>query len=200
MQNEVILVGGSTRIPKVKQIISDYFDGIKINDSINPDEPVAYGAAIDAYKIHSKKKESLNNIVLLDSIPFSLGLGVGDTYQLIIPKGSTIPTSVTNLGITDFDDQYSVELPIYEGEYNDIKKNHFLGEFEITDIPMKKAGEIIFDVTYNVDIDGILTVSAVMKDDPTKKNWKVIKNDNIGLTESELKNRNEIEKYVLKNT
>ena len=193
--NEVLLVGGSTRIPKIKQIISDYFQGIKINDSINPDEAVAYGAAVDAFKIHSKKKEVLNNIVLLDTTPFSLGLGVGNTFQLIIPKGSTIPTTVTNFGVTDYDYQNSVELPIYEGEYNNIKNNHFLGQFEISNIPLKKAGEIIFDVTYQVDVDGILTVSAVMKDDPTKKNWKIIKNDNIGLTSSELNQRNVVENY-----
>ena len=193
--NEILLVGGSTRIPKIKEILSEYFIDVKINNSINPDEAVAYGAAIDAYKIHSKKKEVLNNIVLLDTIPFSLGLGVGDEFQLIIPKGSTIPTSITNYGITDYDYQSDVELPIYEGEYNNIKNNHFLGKFEIPDIPIKKAGEIIFEVTYQVDVDGILTVSAVMKDDPSKKNWKVIKNDNIGLTSNELKERNNIENY-----
>ena len=192
---EVVLVGGSTRIPKIKEMITEYFQNIKINDSINPDEAVAYGAAVDAYKIHSKKKAILNDIVLLDTTPFSLGLGVGKYYQLIIPKGSTIPTTVTNLGITDYDYQSSVELPIYEGEYNNIRKNHFLGEFEIKDIPMKKAGEILFDVTYHVDIDGILTVSAVMKDDPSKKNWKVIKNDNIGLSANELEKRNVSQGY-----
>ena len=194
---EVVMVGGSTRIPKIKEIIASYFEGvnIKINDSINPDEAVAYGAAVEAYKIHSKKKAVLNDIILLDTIPFSLGLGVGDFYQLIIPKGSTIPTSVTNLGVTDFDNQYSVELPIYEGEYNDLSKNHFLGKFEISNIPMKKAGEVVFDVTYTVDIDGILTVSAVMKDDPSKKNYKVIKNDSIGLTADELFKRNIIDNY-----
>mgnify|MGYP003571313288 CR=1 FL=1 len=192
---EVVLVGGSTRIPKVKEIVSEYFGGIKINDSINPDEAVAYGAAIEAFKIHSKKKDIMNDIVLMDTIPFSLGLGVGDEFQLIIPKGSIIPTSVTNYGITEFDNQYSVELPIYEGEYNNVENNHFLGQFEINDIPMKKAGEIIFDVTYQVDVDGILTVSAQMKDDPSKKNWKVIKNDNIGLTEDELMKRNSMQNY-----
>ena len=192
---EVVFVGGSTRIPRIKQMISDYFQDITINDSINPDEAVAYGAAVDAYKIHSKKKAILNDIVLLDTTPFSLGLGVGDYYQLIIPKGSTIPTTVTNLGITDYDYQNSVELPIYEGEYNSLKKNHFLGQFEIKDIPTKKAGEVIFDVTYQVDVDGILTVTAVMQDDPSKKNWKVIKNDNVGLSPNELDKRNITENY-----
>ena len=194
---EVVLVGGSTRIPKIKEIIASFFEGvfIKINDTINPDEAVAYGAAVDAYKIHSKKKAVLNDIILLDTTPFSLGLGVGKYFQLIIPRGSTIPTTVTNLGITDIDYQYSVELPIYEGEYNELSKDHFLGKFEIANIPQKMAGEVIFDVTYTVDIDGILTVSAVMKNDPTKKNWKVIKNDNIGLTADELQKRNVIDNY-----
>lgn len=194
---EVVMVGGSTRIPKIKEIITSFFEGVcvKINDTINPDEAVAYGAAVDAYKIHSKKKAVLNDIILLDTIPFSLGLGAGEFYQLIIPRGSIIPTTVTNLGITDINFQYSVELPIYEGEYNDISKNHFLGKFEITDIPQKMAGEVVFDVTYTVDVDGILTVSAVMKDDPTKKNWKVIKNDNIGLTADELNKRNVVDNY-----
>ena len=192
---EVVLVGGSTRIPKVKEIVSEFFGGIKVNDSINPDEAVAYGAAVEAFKIHSKKKDIMNDIVLMDAIPFSLGLGVGDEFQLIIPKGSTIPTSVTNYGITEFDNQYSVELPIYEGEYNNVENNHFLGQFEINDIPMKKAGEVIFDVTYQVDVDGILTVSAQMKDDPSKKNWKVIKNDNMGLSEDELMKRNSMQNY-----
>ena len=195
--NEVVMVGGSTRIPKIKEIVSSFFEGVcvKINDSINPDEAVAYGAAVDAYKIHSKKKAVLNDIILLDTTPFSLGLGVGNYYQLIIPKGSTIPTCVTNLGVTDRDYQYSVELPIYEGEYNDLSKNHFLGKFEISNIPMKLAGEVIFDVTYQVDVDGILTVSAVMQNDPSKKNWKVIKNDNIGLSGDELQKRNVVENY-----
>ena len=194
---EVVLVGGSTRIPKIKEIISSFFEGvfIKINDTINPDEAVAYGAAVDAYKIHSKKKAVLNDIILLDTTPFSLGLGVGKYFQLIIPRGSTIPTTVTNLGITDIDYQYSVELPIYEGEYDELSKDHFLGKFEIPNIPQKMAGEVIFDVTYTVDIDGILTVSAVMQNDPTKKNWKVIKNDNIGLTADELQKRNVIDNY-----
>ena len=193
--NEVVLVGGSTRIPKIKEIVSNYFGIIKINDSINPDETVAYGAAIEAYKIHSKKKDIMNDIVLMDTTPFSLGLGVGNHFQLIIPKGSTIPTSVTNFGITEYNDQYSVELPIYEGEHDNVKLNHFLGKFEIKDIPMKKAGEIIFDVTYQVDVDGILTVSAQMQGDPSKKNWKVIKNDNIGLTEDELVKRDSLQNY-----
>ena len=192
---EVVLVGGSTRIPKVKEIVSEYFGLIKINDSINPDEAVAYGAAIEAFKIHSKKKDIMIDIVLMDTTPFSLGLGVGDDFQLIIPKGSTIPTSVTNFGITEFDNQYSVELPIYEGEYSNVENNHFLGQFEISDIPQKRAGEVMFDVTYQVDVDGILTVSAQMKDDPSKKNWKVIKNDNVGLTEDELMQRNSIQNY-----
>ena len=192
---EVVLVGGSTRIPRIKQMISQYFEGIKINDSINPDEVIAYGAAVDAYKIHSNKKAILNDIVLLDTNPFSLGLGVGEYYQLIIPKGSTIPTTVKNFAITDLDFQNSVKLPIYEGEYKNIKKNHFLGEFEIKDIPAKKSGKVIFDVTFQIDIDGILTVSAVMKNDPSKKNWKVIKNDNIGLTATELNERKVIQNY-----
>ena len=151
---EVVMVGGSTRIPKIKEIITSFFESVKINDTINPDEAVAYGAAVDAYKIHSKKKAVLNDIILLDTTPFSLGLGVENYYQLIIPRGSTIPTTVTNLGITDINFQNSVELPIYEGEYNDISKNHFLGKFEITDIPEKMAGEVVFDVTYSVDIEG----------------------------------------------
>ena len=176
---EVVLVGGSTRIPKIKEMITEYFQNIKINDSINPDEAVAYGAEVDAYKIHSKKKAILNDIIPLESTPFSLGLGVGKYYQLIIPKVSTIPTTMTNLGITDYDFQSSVELPIYEEEYNNIRKNHFLGEFEIKDMSMKKAGEILFDVTYHVDVDGILTISVVMKDDPSKKNWKVKYNNEL---------------------
>ena len=102
---------------------------------------------------------------------------------------------MTNLGITEFDFQTDVELPIYEGEYNNIKKNHFLGQFEIKNIPAKKAGEVIFDVTYQVDVDGILTVSAVMQDDPSKTNWKVIKNDSIGLNANELDKRNVIQNY-----
>ena len=194
---EVVMVGGSTRIPKIKDVITSKFKGvnIKINDSINPDEAVAYGAAVDAYKIHSKKKAILNDIILLDTIPFSLGLGIGEQYQLIIPKGSTIPTEVKNLGMIDRDYHNYIELPIYEGEYNDIKRNHFLGKFKISDIPMKKAGEVLFDVIYKVDVDGILTVRASMKDDPSKSNLKVIKNDNIGLTTEELIKRNAINNY-----
>ena len=136
--NEVILVGGSTRIPKVKQIVKNYFPRSKINDSINPDEAVAFGATIEAEKINHNKNSSISNFLLLDITPLSLGTSVlnksknkeiqeeGDVMDVIIPRGSPIPSTFCKVYITVYDNQESMPINIYEGENNFVKYNNLL--------------------------------------------------------------------------
>ncbi len=192
---EIVLVGGSTRIPKVKELISDYFFDVNINDSINPDETVAYGAAIQAAKL-LKKHDILNDIILMDITPFSLGINnlnesedpeiaeKGDIMSVIIPRGTKIPVKKTGNYQTAFDYQEVIGIDIYEGEKKYVKDNHFLGRFELVDIPLKPKGEVQDDVTFNIDENGILIVSAVETSQGITNSIKII-NDK-GFNEKEV--------------
>ena len=173
--NEIVLVGGATRMPQIKEIIHNYFIEVKINinDYINPDETVAYGAAILAAKLMKQGTDILNDIILLDITPFSIGIGVyneseipeikneGNLMSVIIPKGKKIPCCQTIKNyetIKDF--QNKGRISIYEGENKYAKYNHFLGEFFINDLPLKKKGEVKVNVSISIDINGILFVKA----------------------------------------
>ena len=171
--HEVILVGGSTKIPKVREIIKNYFKNSKINDTINPDEAVAFGATLDAEKILHIKDELLSNLHLLDSIPFSLGTNIknynkdenikneGDIMDVMIKRGTHIPYSKT----LKFFCLYDCRIPsinIYEGEKKYVKYNYLIKKTEIYGLsPRKKEGVIFF--TLNIDKNGILTVKAKEK-------------------------------------
>ena len=170
---EIVFVGGSTRIPKVKSIVQDYFFDVHINNSINPDETVAYGAAIQAAKLLKQDSDILDDVILMDITPFSLGINIinesddekiqekGDLMSVIIPRHSKIPIKKADNYQTVCDFQKSIKVDVYEGENKYVKDNHLLGSFRLVDIPLKKAGEVKVDVTFEIDANGILTVRAV---------------------------------------
>ena len=185
--NEIVFVGGSTRIPKVKELVKNYFYDIHINDSINPDETVAYGAAIQAAKLNKQGCDILNDVILMDIIPFSLGINVcnnsidpeikskGSLMDVVIPKGTKIPVSKTGHYETSVDYQEVIKIGVYEGENIYVKDNHLLGEFNLVELPKKKKGEVKDDVTFNIDENGILTVSAVETYQGINNSIKIIK-------------------------
>ena len=184
--SEVVFVGGSTRMPKVKELIKNYFYDIHINDSINPDETVAYGAAIQAAKLNKQGGDILNDIILMDITPFSLGIDVvnksenediknkGCLMSIVIPKGTKIPVNKTKGYQTAHDYQDVIKIGVYEGENIYVKDNHLLGEFKLVDLPKKKAGEVKDDVTFSIDENGILTVSAVETSQGISNSIKII--------------------------
>ena len=209
--SEIVLVGGSSRIPKVKIFLKEYFEGVKINDTINPDETIAYGATLMAAKILIKKDDNLKGFNLMDITPLSLGLNVknnstdpeikkeGHLMSVLIKRGSKIPISNTKMYETSQDNQECINVDIYEGEKKYTKYNHRLGKLEMKGIPKKKKGEVKIEVTYFIDVNGILTVTATEKATGQTIETK-IKNDMVGLTEEDIeKLRKKNEKFLTKN-
>ena len=201
--NEVVLIGGSTKIPKVKDLISNFFEGIKINSEINPDETVAYGAGIYAAKLINQGGDTINDLVLMDITPLSLGTNIindsldnnikslGDLMSIIIPRGSRIPITIYKNYLNSVDNQEQMLIDIYEGERKYIKDNHLLGKFKI-DIPPGPEGTIKVKVGINVDVNGILNITAKELTGKYKNEIK-IKNDKDIIDEkefNEIKNRN----------
>ena len=184
--NEIVLVGGSTRIPKVKEMIKNYFFDVNINDSINPDETVAYGAAIQAAKLMKQGSDILDDVVLMDITPFSLGVDVinrseneeikkkGNLMSVIIPRYSSIPIKKARNYLTAHDYQKAISIGVYEGENKYVKDNHLLGLFELVDIPIKKKREVENHVTFSIDENGILTVTAVETSKKIANSIKII--------------------------
>ena len=183
---EIVFVGGSTRIPKVKQLVQDFFYDVHINDSINPDETVAYGAAIQAAKLNKQGGDILNDVILMDITPFSLGINVfnksqnieiknkGSLMDVVIPKGTKVPVTITKNYKTSVDYQEKIRIGVYEGENYYVKDNHLLGNFYLVDLPKKKAGEVEDDVTFSIDENGILTVSAIETSKGINNSIKII--------------------------
>ncbi|KAK5581895.1 hypothetical protein RB653_003475 [Dictyostelium firmibasis] len=157
--NEIVLVGGSTRIPKIQQLLKDFFNGKEPNHSVHPDEAVAYGAAIQGGVF--SKEESTRDVVLLDVVPLTLGIEtVGGVMTSIIPRGSTTPNKKSQIFSTYQDNQDRVSIQIYEGERSMTKDNNLLGKFDLTGIPPAKRGVPQIEVTFKVDVNGLLHVSA----------------------------------------
>ncbi|KAK9741011.1 hypothetical protein RND81_03G075600 [Saponaria officinalis] len=159
--DDIILIGGSTRIPKGQQLLKEFFDGRELCRTINPDEAVAYGAAVHAAAL-SGVSTGNRDIALADVTPLSLGLRIVDgTVSVVIPRNTTIPVTMNKLFTTSFDDQTTVSFPVFQGERLMAEDNHFLDEFEISGFPPAPEGETKFDVSFEIDVDGILNVSAV---------------------------------------
>jgi len=177
--NEIVLVGGSTRIPKIRQLLSDYFGGKQLNESVNPDEAVAYGAAIQAAILVGNTDDKLDGLVLVDVTPLSLGLETaGGIMTNIIDRNSTIPCKRSKVFSTYSDNQTSVTIQIFEGERKFTRDNNQLGTFNLEDIPPAPRGIPQIEVTFDIDANGILNVTAVDKSTNKSKNITITNNRN----------------------
>ena len=163
--DEIVLVGGSTRIPRIQKLLSDLFNGKKLEKSINPDEAVAYGAAVQAGILSGKAaNKDTEDLLLLDVVPLTLGVAMeGNIFAPVVPRGTTVPNLKKRTFTTVADNQQTVQFPVFQGERVNCEDNTSLGEFTLAPIPPMKAGDAVLEVVFEVDVNGILKVTATEK-------------------------------------
>ena len=175
--DEIILVGGSSKIPKIKEILKEKFENVIINDSINPDEAVAYGATLYCESLFRNEGEFWEDFQFLDSTQHSYGIEIEDgSMEIILPKGSKYPTSVTRYFFNAYDDQYTFIIKVYQGEENYAEDNELIEEFTLENIPKKPKGELTLTITFSIDSNQILNVNAYVAEGNIKKSIQIKRN------------------------